>query len=106
MASVDQLRGTRERDKLTIVEVCADLGISRRTVYEWRAKGRAPRVQHAAERQPPRPPVRIPTVAARPLARQAMTTDTRGQTCMFFYGKASRFFSEQKAIILPEEFWA
>ena len=43
MASADQVRGTRERDKLTIAEVCADLGISRRTFYEWRAKGRAPR---------------------------------------------------------------
>jgi excisionase family DNA binding protein len=41
--SADQLRGSRERDKLTIAEVCADLGISRRTFYEWRAKGRAPR---------------------------------------------------------------
>jgi excisionase family DNA binding protein len=43
MAGADQLRGSRERDKLTIAEVCADLGISRRTFYEWRAKGRAPR---------------------------------------------------------------
>jgi excisionase family DNA binding protein len=33
----------RERDKLTIAEVCADLGVSRRTFYEWRAKNRAPR---------------------------------------------------------------
>jgi excisionase family DNA binding protein len=43
MPGVDQIRGSRERDKLTIAEVCADLGISRRTFYEWRAKGRAPR---------------------------------------------------------------
>ena len=43
MASADQVRGARERDKLTIAEVCADLGISRRTFYEWRAKGKAPR---------------------------------------------------------------
>jgi excisionase family DNA binding protein len=43
VASADLVRGTRERDKLTIAEVCADLGISRRTFYEWRAKGRAPR---------------------------------------------------------------
>jgi excisionase family DNA binding protein len=28
---------------LTIAEVCADLEISRRTFYEWRAKGRAPK---------------------------------------------------------------
>jgi len=33
----------RPGDKLTIAEVCADLDISRRTFYEWRAKGRAPR---------------------------------------------------------------
>lgn len=43
MASADQVRGAKERDKLTIEEVCADLGISRRTFYEWRAKGKAPR---------------------------------------------------------------
>ena len=43
MASANQVRGTRVRDKLTIAEVCADLGVSRRTFYEWRAKGRAPR---------------------------------------------------------------
>jgi excisionase family DNA binding protein len=42
-ACADQDRVARERDKLTIAEVCADLGISRRTFYEWRAKGRAPR---------------------------------------------------------------
>jgi predicted DNA-binding transcriptional regulator AlpA len=33
----------RKGDKLTIAEVCADLDISRRTFYEWRTKGRAPR---------------------------------------------------------------
>ena len=43
MPGPDDVRGRRERDKLTIAEVCADLGISRRTFYEWRAKGRAPR---------------------------------------------------------------
>ena len=43
MASADQAHGTRERDKLTIAEVCADLGISRRTFYEWRMKKRAPK---------------------------------------------------------------
>ncbi|HEX4661825.1 MAG TPA: helix-turn-helix domain-containing protein, partial [Streptosporangiaceae bacterium] len=43
MPGVDQIRGRRERDKLTVAEVCADLGISRRTFYEWRAKGTAPR---------------------------------------------------------------
>jgi excisionase family DNA binding protein len=43
MPGVDEVRSSRDRDKLTIAEVCADLGISRRTFYEWRAKGRAPR---------------------------------------------------------------
>jgi excisionase family DNA binding protein len=43
MPGTDVVRGDRERDKLTIAEVCADLGISRRTFYEWRAKGTAPR---------------------------------------------------------------
>jgi hypothetical protein len=104
MPGVDEVRGRCERDNLTIAEVCADLGISRRTFYEWWAKGRAPRVHHAAERQPPRPPARMSAVAARPLARQAMTTDTRRQTCMFLYGQPGRFFPEQKATIMPEEF--
>lgn len=43
MLSADEIRGFREGDKLSIVEVCADLGISRRTFYEWRMKNRAPR---------------------------------------------------------------
>jgi predicted DNA-binding transcriptional regulator AlpA len=34
MPGTDVVRGDRERDKLTIAEVCADLGISRRTFYE------------------------------------------------------------------------
>jgi excisionase family DNA binding protein len=39
----DDISRTQHRDKLTIAEVCADLGISRRTFYEWRAKNRAPK---------------------------------------------------------------
>lgn len=31
------------RDTLTVTQVCTDLGISRRTFYEWRAKKKAPR---------------------------------------------------------------
>lgn len=31
------------RQHLSISDVCDDLGISRRTFHEWRAKGRAPR---------------------------------------------------------------
>lgn len=31
------------RQRLTIADVCTDLGISRSTFYDWRAKGRAPR---------------------------------------------------------------
>jgi excisionase family DNA binding protein len=29
--------------RLTVQNLCAELGISRSTFYEWRAKGRAPR---------------------------------------------------------------
>ena len=32
----------RSRDKLTVDDICDDLGISRRIFYEWRAKGKAP----------------------------------------------------------------
>lgn len=28
---------------MTVAEFCAELGISRSTFYEWRAKGRAPK---------------------------------------------------------------
>jgi excisionase family DNA binding protein len=31
------------RTRLTIADVCDDLGVSRSTFYEWRAKGRGPR---------------------------------------------------------------
>ncbi|MEU9872222.1 helix-turn-helix domain-containing protein [Actinomadura sp. NPDC048021] len=34
---------TRTDEKLTVREICTELRISRRTFYEWRAKGRAPR---------------------------------------------------------------
>ena len=34
---------TRLEDRLTIAQLCKELGISRSTFYEWRAKGRAPR---------------------------------------------------------------
>ena len=34
---------SRSRDKLTIAEICEDLNVSRRTFYEWRAKGKAPK---------------------------------------------------------------
>jgi excisionase family DNA binding protein len=33
----------RLEDRLTIAQLCMELGISRSTFYEWRAKGRAPR---------------------------------------------------------------
>ena len=33
----------RPEDRLTIAQLCNELGISRSTLYEWRAKGRAPR---------------------------------------------------------------
>jgi hypothetical protein len=41
-----------------------------------------------------------------PLARRAMTTETRGQTCTFVYANGERYFSPQKAVLLPSEFWA
>jgi excisionase family DNA binding protein len=31
------------RARLTVQDVCTELGISRSTFYEWRAKGRGPR---------------------------------------------------------------
>jgi len=31
------------RTKLTLREVCAELGVSRSTFYDWRSKGTAPR---------------------------------------------------------------
>jgi excisionase family DNA binding protein len=34
---------TAARARLTVQDVCAELGISRSTFYEWRAKGRGPR---------------------------------------------------------------
>lgn len=34
---------TRSRSMLTLAEVCEELGISRSTFYDWRAKRRAPR---------------------------------------------------------------
>lgn len=39
---VDSGAGANRR-RLTIAEICADLGVSRSTFYEWRAKGRGPR---------------------------------------------------------------
>ncbi|MEU1570417.1 helix-turn-helix domain-containing protein [Streptomyces collinus] len=34
---------TRTRTMLTLAEVCEELGVSRSTFYDWRAKRRAPR---------------------------------------------------------------
>lgn len=31
------------RGHLTVDDICTDLGVSRRTFYEWRAKGTAPK---------------------------------------------------------------
>ena len=33
----------RTSTRLTIADICIDLGVSRSTFYEWRAKGRGPR---------------------------------------------------------------
>jgi len=43
VTAVDDAPSTKQHDKLTIAEICADLGVSRRTFYEWRAKNRAPK---------------------------------------------------------------
>ncbi len=42
-AAVRPARTSPPKGRLTIAEVCADLGVSRSTFYEWRAKGRGPR---------------------------------------------------------------
>ena len=34
---------SRPPARLTVAELCTELGISRSTFYDWRAKGRAPR---------------------------------------------------------------
>ncbi len=34
---------SRPAARLTVHDLCTELGISRSTFYEWRAKGRAPR---------------------------------------------------------------
>jgi predicted DNA-binding transcriptional regulator AlpA len=33
----------RARTRLSIADICEDLGVSRSTFYEWRTKGRGPR---------------------------------------------------------------
>jgi hypothetical protein len=40
-----------------------------------------------------------------PLARRAMTTETRGQSCTFIYAFGGRIFPPQKTALLPPEFW-
>jgi excisionase family DNA binding protein len=35
--------GRSQREQLTVDELCAELKVARRTFYDWRAKGRAPR---------------------------------------------------------------
>lgn len=34
---------TRPQERLTIADVCTELGVARSTFYDWRAKGKAPR---------------------------------------------------------------
>jgi predicted DNA-binding transcriptional regulator AlpA len=43
MSRTGQHSAALSGDKLTVDEICADLNISRRSFYEWRAKGKAPR---------------------------------------------------------------
>jgi hypothetical protein len=42
MPAADQLRGNRERDKLTVAKVCADLGISLTTAEQGSPLARRP----------------------------------------------------------------
>ncbi|MEV4228296.1 helix-turn-helix domain-containing protein [Streptomyces bobili] len=37
------ITASRSRSMLTLAEVCEELGVSRSTFYDWRAKRRAPR---------------------------------------------------------------
>jgi excisionase family DNA binding protein len=43
MATARDSAPAHTRTRLTIADVCDDLGVSRSTFYEWRAKGRGPR---------------------------------------------------------------
>jgi len=43
VSSVQQSGKSTQRGRLTVDDICDDLGISRRTFYEWRAKGNAPK---------------------------------------------------------------
>jgi excisionase family DNA binding protein len=43
MSEIPAQRHLANRKRMTIDELCDDLGISRSTFYDWRAKGRAPR---------------------------------------------------------------
>lgn len=40
-----------------------------------------------------------------PLSRPALTTETRGHTCVFFFMNGGRYYARQRAILLPSEFW-
>jgi hypothetical protein len=62
----------RAGDKITVADVCADLGISRRPFDEWWAKGKAPRcipLPNGAAH----PPIGLRTVAPRAGGRRLMT---------------------------------
>jgi predicted DNA-binding transcriptional regulator AlpA len=41
--STSAANSSNSQRRLTIADICADLGVSRSTFYEWRAKGRGPR---------------------------------------------------------------
>jgi integrase len=57
---------SRPATRLTVNELCTELGISRSTFYEWRAKGRAPRCHQAPRRRDPHPPHRLRELARFP----------------------------------------
>lgn len=39
------------------------------------------------------------------LARPALTTETRGHSCVFFFKNGGRYFARNRAVLLPREFW-
>jgi predicted DNA-binding transcriptional regulator AlpA len=43
VSSVQRSGESTQRGRLTVDDICNDLDISRRTFYEWRAKGTAPK---------------------------------------------------------------
>ena len=65
VSSVQQSGKSTQRGRLTVDDICDDLGISRRTFYEWRAKGNAPKCIKLPNGELTRSACRIWTLAQR-----------------------------------------